>query len=62
VAAVPPDRVGADPGLDAHDHAILLVLGAVREAHVLDARVLEDLHAVVPALAVEVDQPAPPLA
>ena len=61
LAAVRVEHVGAQPGLDPHDGAVLRVVLAVRDAHVQDRRVAEHLDAVVPALAVEVVEAAVPL-
>ena len=47
---------GVDPDRD----AVVIVTAAVDEPHVLDTRVAERLHSVVPASAVEVIQPALP--
>ena len=60
VAVAVDDDVAQHRG-DAHDDAVLGVVLAVDEAEVLDLRAAADLAHVVPALAVEVVEPAHPL-
>ena len=61
LVAVRVEHVRAQLRLDAHHRAVLGVVLAVGEADVEHLRVAEHLHAVVPALAVEVVEAAIPL-